>query len=588
MEFLLELALVVPLILAVLFLLFKNRKLSAHLDELDYKTRAYEEILNRSADIVWLKDTDLRLQFVNEAYTKLFPDVDNFIGLTDEDLADKFLADGYRRDDEHVISTGQDYRYQENDKGDVWFETVKIPVKNDNDTVVGCAGIAHDITDRKERELKTYEMEHIDNLTGLGNRQALVSGYPETLAQALAEDVETYMIMLSVDNFKMINASYGFNCGDEVLRQLSFRLRAFAKNLKSRIARVGGDEFCLVIENSKGKVNISETVENLRRALGEPLDVGGNSVVVECSIGVSTAPGDTRNFEDMFKFAELSIRYGKKNSRHGVVFYADISNSVVVRNVKIECEMLNALHDGELSIVYQPKINADDDSLLGTEALVRWRNRVLGDIEPREFISLAEENGFIIEMGYWIIEKCITQNLEWSACGYEIKPISINLTRKQFLDPNLVHVLAELFAKYHYPPSMLEFETTERIFTENSVQARNTAEALFGLGVALTLDDFGSSFANMIEITSLCVNTLKLKRTFVQDIDTNLGKQEVVRTIYNLSKRFELNLIAEGVETNREFNKITGIGIKSIQGFYYSKPLAPNDFEAFIGRRRGQ
>jgi EAL domain-containing protein (putative c-di-GMP-specific phosphodiesterase class I) len=288
----------------------------------------------------------------------------------------------------------------------------------------------------------------------------------------------------------------------------------------------------------------------------------------------------------MFKYAEICIRLSKKKGRHIVMYYSDIAGSVEARNVKIECEMLGAIKNGEFKVVYQPKINADDNTLLGTEALIRWHNSTLGDIEPREFIPLAEENGVIIEMGYWIIEKCITQNLEWGACGYDMKPISVNLTKKQFLDPNLISAVAGLCSKYNYPTGLIEFETTESIFSADYPLAKKTAQALHELGISLTLDDFGTSFSNMIEITSMCINTLKLKRNFVRDIDSNLGKQEVVRTLYNLSKRFDLHLIAEGVETSREFNKITGIGIKSIQGFYYSRPLPPNEFEQYIGDRR--
>ncbi len=586
MDLYLDLMLVIPLIVAVVYLSVKNFKLRKHIADLDYRVRAYEEIMNHTRDIVWLKGLDLKLQFVNKSYYHLFPLIDNFIGLTDDDLVDKFLADGYRRDDEYVIKTGKEYRYQENDKGNVWFETVKLPVKDELGKVTGCAGIAHDITDRKEKEIKIYEMEHLDYLTGLGNRQSLVLTYPKILEAALNAGVDTYLIMVCMDNFKMINASYGFMAGDEILRQFSCRLRTFINNLKSKVARVGGDEFCIVIENHHHNFNITEAVENLRRIIDEPFDLNGSLINITCSIGISTAPGDTKNFEDMFKYAEICIRLSKKKGRHIVMYYSDIAGSVEARNVKIECEMLGAIKNGEFKVVYQPKINADDNTLLGTEALIRWHNSTLGDIEPREFIPLAEENGVIIEMGYWIIEKCITQNLEWGACGYDMKPISVNLTKKQFLDPNLISAVAGLCSKYNYPTGLIEFETTESIFSADYPLAKKTAQALHELGISLTLDDFGTSFSNMIEITSMCINTLKLKRNFVRDIDSNLGKQEVVRTLYNLSKRFDLHLIAEGVETSREFNKITGIGIKSIQGFYYSRPLPPNEFEQYIGDRR--
>ncbi len=586
MDLSLDLMILIPIVLVIIFLFVKNYKLKKHIDELNYRTRAYEDIMNHTRDIIWLKGVDLKLQFVNKSYYHLFPLVDNFIGLTDDDLVDKFLADGYRRDDEYVIKTGKEYRYQENDKGNIWFETVKIPVKDEHGRVIGCAGIAHDITDRKEKEIKIYELEHLDYLTGLGNRQSLVLNYPKILEAALNAGVDTYLIMICIDNFKMINASYGFLAGDEILRQFSIKLRNFVKNLKSKVARIGGDEFSVVIENHHHSFNITDAVENLKRMINEPFDLGGNLLTLDCSIGISVSPGDTKNFEDMFKFAELCVRHSKKKCRHQVVYYSDIAGSVETRNAKIECEMLGAIKNGEFYVVYQPKINSEDDSLLGTEALIRWHNRSLGDIEPGEFISLAEENGVIIEIGYWIIEKCITQNLEWGACGYDMKPISINLTRRQFLDPNLINVVANLCSKYNYPTNLLEFETTESIFSADYPLAKSMAESLHELGISLILDDFGTSFSNMIEITSLCINTLKLKRTFVRDIDSNLGKQEVVRTIYNLSRRFDLLLIAEGVETSREFNKITGIGIKSIQGFYYSKPLSPNEFEQFIGDKR--
>lgn len=555
-------------------LFFRKRTSTA-----EYFVHAYEQILDHSSDIIWLKDKELRLEFVNKAYRSLYPNIENFKGLTDEDFADKFLADGYRRDDEFVIKSGKDYRYQENDKGVSWFETVKLPIFDGNGSVAGCGGIAHNITDRKNEELKNYELEHIDFLTGISNRHSVISSYPEKLAIALSKNLETALFSINIADFRLFNVIHGFINGDAVLREISFRLRVFCQGYKSHLCRVGGDTFSIFIEDVHNADDIADKLEKL---VNEPVNIGGEEVRFNSSIAVVLAPRDTSNFEDMCRKSELCIRYNRIKGVHKITTYCSISSELFYSDPLIEMELSNAIKNDELIVLYQPKINSDTQKSIGAEALIRWRNKRIGDLNPRQFIPIAEDNGSILNIGYWVIEKCITQNLEWGACGYDMKPISINLTKKQFSDPKLIKVVSELLTKYNYPASLIEFETSETSFNDNSGLANDIVSKLHALGIKVCIDDFGVSFANMVSVTSLSVDGIKLDPRFVQGIDSSVGKQEIVRTIYDLCKKFGLHVIAEGVETKNELIKVSGIGINSIQGFYYAKPMNPQEYEKFI------
>ncbi len=541
--------------------------------------RSYEQIMDHSSDIIWIKDTDLRLIYVNGAYKKLFPHVKDFSGLTDEDLADKFLADGYHRDDEFVIKTGREYRYQENDKGTLWFETIKFPIVHNDSPILGCAGIARNITDRKNEELMRYEMEHVDFLTGISNRQSLMTSYPEKLALALSKNIELALFEINLADFRLFNVTYGYQNGDAVLRAISFRLRTFCQEYKSNLCRISGNSFGILIEDVSNPMEIAEKLENLVKV---PINIGSDEVSVDCSISVVLAPQDSSNFEDMFKKSEICIQYNRLHSFHKITTYSSISDDFIFKDPLLETELNEAITKELLTVVYQPKINIDTHEAIGSEALIRWNNKRLGELSPRKFIPLAEANGSIYQLGYWIIERCIKQNLDWDNCGYEMKPISINLTQKQFLDPNLLDKVSELLAKYKYPAELLEFETSENVFNACPEKSDEIVEKLHSMGIKICLDDFGNSFANMVSVTTKSVDGIKLDGRFMQGIDTNVGKKEIVRTIFDLCKSYGLHVIAEGVETKSELMRVSGIGINSIQGFYYAKPLDPRDFEQFI------
>lgn len=541
--------------------------------------RFFEQTLDHSPDIIWLKDRELRIIYVNSAYRKLFPHIKDFTGLTDEELSDRFLADGYRRDDEFVIKSGKDYRYQENDKGTLWFETVKFPLFSLAGPVTGCGGIARNITDRKNEELMNYEMEHVDFLTGVSNRQSLMSSYPEKLALAVSKHIETALFEINLANFRLFNVTHGYQNGDMVLRTISFRLRSFCQEYKSCLSRTGGDSFGVIIEDVANPEEIADKLNNLVKI---PINLGSETVEVSASISMVTAPGDTSNFEDMCKKSEVCIQYNRINGLHQITPYSSIHKDFVFSEPLLESDLCEAIDQKMLTLVYQPKINADTHAHIGSEALLRWNSRRFGDVSPRKFIPLAEASGSIYRLGYWVIEKCIKQNIDWSNCGYEMKPISINLTQKQFLDQNLIDVVRELLNKYNYAPELLEFETSEIVFNAYPEESARIASELHEMGIKICLDDFGNSFSNMVSVTSNSVDSIKLDDRFVRDIDSDVAKKEIVRTIYELCKRYGLQVIAEGVETKNELARISGIGINSIQGFYYTKPMIPRDFEQFI------
>ena len=575
---------IIILFISVILLMQNISKLNNIKQLYEGKIEAYERLLDCSHDLFWIKDREYRLQFVNEEYKKLFPAVSDFVGMTDHDLAEKFLADGYRADDEKVMSSARELHYQENDKGVSWFESTKIPVfKGKDRKVVGCAGIARNITDFKAQESKVYELEHLDYLSGLTNRYSFVTEGKKHIEQCISEGRNVYLVLVHVDRFCNINALNGLKIGDELLRFVSFELRKVAKNFQTQISRVGGDDFCFVMDNNPKHNDVAKLVEQIQLVFSKPFEVAGMHVNLSCSIGVcGTKNNEISGFEYLYRNVELCMHIAKQKNKNRVTYYEDIEVDQMLRKLSIELELSFAMQNDEFYIVYQPKIDVESGKYIGSESLLRWKNKKLGELAPLEFIESATQMKLMVEIGYWQIEKTITQNLEWGACGYHMMPISINLNETQFFDDNLTRKLSELLVKYNYPGDLIEFEISERNFIIDNNSACRILSELHELGVKISIDDFGVDFFSMFNIAKLDIDCIKINQQYLDRLGCEQNNLDIVKSIIALINKHNIKLMVSNVEKAEDIRNVKNLKINAAQGFYYKKPMFSDEFSIYL------
>ena len=505
------------------------------------KISAYERLMDCSHDLYWIKDRNYRLQFVNKEYKKLFPTVDDFVGKTDHDLVDAVLADGYKAGDEKVMSSGQEFPYQENDKGELWFESIKIPV------------------------FKGTETE-----------------YRNRIDNSIKEGLNVGLVLLHIDRFSNVNALNGFDAGDELLRKISFELRKVAKEFKLQLSRVGGDDFGFVVDNNPQRSDVIRLIRKLQAVFSSPFELSGLHLNLSCSIGVSIAPENADSFEVLYRNAELCMHVAKQKNKNKVTFYEDIDAELILKNLAIEFELSFALAREEFYIVYQPKIDLKTGKTIGSEALLRWHNERLGEVAPLEFLDIASRMRNIIEIGYWQIEKIITQNLEWGACGYHMLPIAVNLNETQFFDENLTKTVSELLIKYNYPGNLIEFEISENNFVSDCTKSCRILRELHDLGIKVSIDDFGIDFFSMLNIAKLDVDCVKINRQYLSSLGLEQHEQEMLKAIIEAINKSKIDLMVSNVEQQDELEQIKKLQIGMAQGFLYKEPLSSVDYESYL------
>lgn len=574
--------LILVVIILVLFirLTIKQKK---RIENLASTVEALETLLDRSTDLYWLKDRNYRLTFVNNAYKKLFPNVKDFIGKTDHDLAESFLADGYRADDEKVMSTGEEFHYQENDKGHIWFETTKIPIfQGANREVIGCGGTAKNITDLKAQETKVYELEHLDYLSGLSNRYSFVNEYKDYIDQLIREGKPVMLVMINIDYFSKLNAINGFGIGDQLIRKVSFEIRNLTREFKIKLARVDGDEFCIIMDENPLQNDLAHLISKVQEIFKAPFNVEGENYYLRASIGATIAPNDGNTFDRLYRNVELALRDAKTKNHNKSTYYADLDAKQLLKILAIEVELATALKNDEFYIVFQPKIDINIGKNIGAEALLRWKNNRLGELTPLEFIDIASRLRYIIDIGYWMIEKTITQNLEWGSCGYTMNPISINLDTTQFFDPNLSKVISELIIKYNYPANLIEFEISENNFIADYSNSCRIVQELHQLGVRISIDDFGLDFVNILKINKFDIDCIKINRQYLEQASNDQKNRTLLKSIVDSINDCKIVLMVSNVENPDELDRIKDLHIDLAQGYYYKKPLQSKEFAAFL------
>ena len=434
------------------------------------------------------------------------------------------------------------------------------------------------ITKEREHSKKLLDTAYIDILTGLYNRNKFLDDIAELTAQAQFNGTKLGLLLIDIDNMKIINDYNGHTAGDEVLKKSAEILKRFSKNI-IKAYRFGGDEFLLAIKNCSSMDSITNVCDTVFESF--------NSEQIKISGGIAVYPDDSEEPEDLLRFTDIAMRHSKKDGKNRITNFKLEMQRVFIQKLNMQAKMSAALINNDFYLVYQPQFDIKTGDVRGFEALMRWYDKELGDIGPAIFIPLAEETGMILEIGDWVLNTAFCTLKNWQQ-KYSFKGImSINISPMQLKQPNFIENIRNLLIKYNLNPDTVEIEITEGIMIENMNEAIEELNSLKNIGLRISLDDFGTGYSSLSYLQVLPLNTLKIDKSFITGITEKNGIQaNITNSIITMVTKMGLQTIAEGVEKNEQLQILKEFNCHIVQGFLRGKPMPEQNCAAYLGGKK--
>ncbi|WGG48621.1 EAL domain-containing protein [Rugamonas sp. DEMB1] len=460
--------------------------------------------------------------------------------------------------------------------GELYLEWLTVSAVRDHRGIAThYVGVFSDITKAKESQEKLDHLAHHDPLTALPNRLLFHDRLQHALQRAVRDDEQLALLFIDLDRFKNVNDTLGHHIGDELLKQVA---KALSDKLREgdTLARLGGDEFIVLLEDVEGQYKASMVAEKLVAMFEQPFMVAGHELFVTCSVGISLFPADAADLNMLIRNADVAMYQAKARGRNGYSFYAPSMTGEGVERLRLETFLRRSIEKDEVFLNYQPQVEIDTGRLIGVEALVRWNHPELGPVPPVRFIPLAEDTGFINQLGKWVLFEACRQMVRWQADGLYVPKIAVNLSAKQFERGSIVNMVSAILRETGLEPQRLQLEVTESVIM-NTGDALVFINDLHSIGVGLAIDDFGTGYSSLAYLKQLPVQTLKIDRSFIKDISTDPNDEAIAIAIIQLGKSMNLSVIAEGVETEEQAAFLLRHGCYLAQGYYYSRPVLSGD-----------
>ncbi len=536
---------------------------------------------------IWFKDSDLRLTWVNQFYALMFDkDRSYFVGLTDRDIAPKKLVEGYVRDDMYVLESKNVYRYRENEKAGLWFESVKFPLVGEDGNSYGVGGIAFNVTAIKKSENMLHKLVHSDYLTGVPNRLSLSVEGAKYLSESDAAGQKLAFILVDIKNFLSVNKMHGHVVGDEILKITAERIKNALSDFAAFVGRFSGDQFLVMLKNCNDAEVIDNAVASIQNEIGNQYQIFGGAFAVSVSIGISIFPEHGMDYETLIRNADVALLAAKRSFDQNVMTYSEVMGMGTNKRVLIENKLSGAVARGEFYLYYQPKVCEETKRIKGIEALIRWNSPDFGKLMPNDFIPIAEDSDVIVTISDWVLKTALEQNLSWKEKFGEMYPMAVNLSRRQISKPDFLTKIVNLLEELNYPPKFLELELRETVLSHADVRILKDFGHLREMGVKISVDDFGTGLINITNLKTFPLDCIKIDKCFISNISKSQEKQQIVDAIISLAKTFKLSLIAEGVETGIELDYLRQSGIADIQGFYFAEPLNVEAMTDYIEHKK--
>ncbi|MBE5107796.1 EAL domain-containing protein [Bacillus thuringiensis] len=561
------------------FIICITRDITAQIEEkveIEEKQMLFKSLLEYNNDSIISIDSIGRITYVNPATYEIF-------GYRYEELNNKFIfkfiIKEYEEDFQMIFEealqgrakqiVSKKYVHKEGYELYISLRTIPIIV---NGEIVGMYIVTRDVTRQVLNEMKTEYFAYYDQLTGLMNRISCTN----KLNEFLNENKEFALVFMDLDEFHLINDTFGHKEGDKVLQKVTECL----SNLQiegMHLFREHDDQFVMLIENIT-KECVEEVAKNILKKISEHFVIEEEDVYLSASIGIIMAPKDGEDEKILFQRVDAALEKAKEKGKGYYHFYCNGLDCEREQRFIIENQLHRAIEKNEFFLYYQPQINIETKKIAGMEALIRWENKELGFVPPNQFIPLAERTGFIIKLDEWVVDQVCLQISEWLSKGYEVVPIAVNISARHFRSITLIEMITRALNKYNVPPHLLAIEVTEGALIHKDISKRVLLQ-LKEQNLKIHLDDFGTGYSSLSYLKTYPIDTLKIDRSFMEGIHIDERDTNITAAIIHLAHTLGLNVIAEGVEKVEQIQFLKEKNVKLAQGYYYSRPISKYDVE---------
>ena len=457
-------------------------------------------------------------------------------------------------------------------------------IYNEQGVVNRILGTIQDITERKQAEKRIHQLAYYDDLTGLPNRVMFSEYLGHAITRARRSSEKLAVLFLDIDDFKRVNDTLGHQSGDVLLQEAAERLSRCLRESDyiavaddpdkpgGVLARQGGDEFIILLPGIKHVHDPSAVANRIIESFFQPIDVNGHECYTSASIGISIYPSDGDQSEDLIKNADNAMYHAKDRGKNGYQYFQESMNTAVAERLAMETKLRKAFDNKQFALFYQAQVDAVNSEMIALEALLRWRDPEAGLIPPNDFIPVAEQTGLIIPIGEWVLYEACRQGAAWQKEGYPRVRISVNVSTVQFSRDGFVNTIQRALTESKFDPTCLEIEITESAIMSNPKGATDVLAEIKALGVSIALDDFGTGYSSLNYLRRFPIDTLKVDRSFIEDVDKNPQDEQIVAAIVAMAHAMNLRVVAEGVETRDQLRVVSENDCDLIQGFLFSRP----------------
>lgn len=557
------------------------------LKEDEKKLRLASTVFQTATEAVMVTDANNHIVAVNQAFTLITGYQEAEVLGKDPELLSSghHDIDFYQEMINELTTTGkwQGEICNRRKNGEVYYEWLSITaLKNQAGELESYVALFSDITKRKKAEDKIYHQANYDSLTGLANRNLFIDRFEQSLAVAKRENKSVALLFIDLDGFKNVNDTFGHSKGDLLLKYAAQRIESAVRTSDS-VARLSGDEFAIMLCGDNDVYSNEKVATKVLTELAAPFQLAETETHVTASVGIAIFPDDGHMSEDLLAKADSAMYKAKEKGKNNVQFFTKEMDIKAQQRRSLEVELRKSIKNNELVLHYQPIHELETGKVVSAEALIRWIHPQRGLISPIEFIPLAEDIGFIVEIGDWVLAQACKQVTIWKNQLEFTPKISVNISSVQLHRPDFIDKLKGVLAKSKLPPDLLTLEMTESLLIEEDSHTLDKLQTIRDLGIDLSIDDFGTGYSSLSYLKRLPINILKIDRAFIKDITTNREDEALTCAIISIAKSLNLKVVAEGVEEKAQCDMLAKHNCQFVQGYFFSKPITGEAFTAYIG-----
>lgn len=555
-----------------------------------------QALLNAIPDLMFrINSAGVFLDYRGKSDAPLLASPEEFIGRTMDEILPPDVAEKALHYVKKALQTGeiQMFEYELTVDGMTSYYEARLAECGSDEALV----LVRDTTARTKAEKEITRLAYYDSLTSLPNRVLFRDRLEQAITRTQRQGKSLAIMFLDIDHFKRVNDTLGHNIGDLLLQSVAARLtgclrktdslsRDAAHPEKTTIARMGGDEFTVLVNDVREPFDLTFVAQRFCDALSRPFEIGSHEIFITSSIGISIYPTDSENADTLMKNADTAMYHAKDKGRNNYQFYTESMNAEAIERFTMSNQIRKALANKEFQLHYQPQLNVRTGEIIGMEALLRWQHPEKGLILPSSFFPVAEETSSVLPISDWILQTACVQNRIWQAFGLPPVRVAVNISIVQFRQKNFVENIRRVLDETGLDPKYLELELTESQIMEGAESSVRTLNELRAMGIHISIDDFGTGYSSLSYLKRFPLNKLKIDKSFIRDVGRDRDSGAIVKAIIAMAGHLRLEVIAEGVETEDELAFLIECGCENIQGYYFCQPLSAEGLATFVQEER--